>query len=109
MNLLKNCFAKAIGWAIKSCNPSKGKRFISSSKCQDWLYGPPQPPIQQVPGTLSPRVQWPGYDADHSSKTRTNIKDEWSYYSSSLYAFIACIDSVLLSNTTKLVILKNFF
>jgi len=58
---------------------------------------------------ISPRVQRPGYDADHSSTTRANIKVEWSYSSSSLYAFIACIESVLLSNTVKSVMSMNFF
>jgi len=27
--------------------------------------GPTQPPIQWVPWALSPRVKWPGHEADH--------------------------------------------
>lgn len=40
MNQLQNCFTKAIGWTISGHNPSERKRFISSSKCPAWPYGP---------------------------------------------------------------------
>jgi len=53
MNLLQSCFAKAIGWTISGCNPSKGKRFISSSKCPDSPYGPHSLLFNRYQGLLS--------------------------------------------------------
>jgi len=29
-----------MGWMIWGSNPSKGKRFVSSPKCADWLWDP---------------------------------------------------------------------
>jgi hypothetical protein len=40
-----------------------------------------QPPIQWVPGALSPEVKWPGREADHSSLSNAEVKNEWSYTS----------------------------
>jgi len=32
-----------MGRTVEDSNPSMGKRFLSSSKCQDWLWDPPRP------------------------------------------------------------------
>jgi len=29
-----------MGWEIWGLNPGKGKKFFSSPKCPDWLWGP---------------------------------------------------------------------
>jgi hypothetical protein len=37
--------------------------------------GPPQPPIQWVPGALSLGVKWPGREADHSPPYSAEVKE----------------------------------
>jgi hypothetical protein len=41
----------------------------------------PTQPIQWVPGTLSPEVERPGRDADHSPPTSTEVRKIWLYTS----------------------------
>jgi hypothetical protein len=48
-----------------------------------------QPPIQWVPGALSPGVKRPGRDADHSPRTSAEVKKMWIYTSTPTYAFMA--------------------
>jgi hypothetical protein len=43
----------------RSSSPGRGKIFLSSTSPRPVL-GPTQPPIQWVPGALSPRVKRPG-------------------------------------------------
>jgi hypothetical protein len=50
--------------------------------------GSTQPPIQWVPGTLSPRVKQPGREADHWP-TSAEVKKMWIYTSTPPYAFMA--------------------
>jgi hypothetical protein len=45
---------------------------ILSSRC---------PPIQRVPGDLSPGVKRPGREADHIPLSSTEVKNTWSYTS----------------------------
>jgi hypothetical protein len=40
-----------------------------------------QPPIQWVPGPLSPRINWLGREADHSPPCSAEVKNAWSYTS----------------------------
>jgi hypothetical protein len=47
--------------------------------------GPTQPPIQYVPGTLSPWVKCPGREADHSPTTSAEVKKTWIYTSTPIY------------------------
>jgi hypothetical protein len=51
--------------------------------------GPTQSPIQWVPGALSPEVKRPGREADHSPLSSADIKNSWSYTSTSLYVLMA--------------------
>jgi hypothetical protein len=37
--------------------------------------GPTQPPIQWVPGALSPRVKRPGRETDHSAPSSAEVKN----------------------------------
>jgi hypothetical protein len=37
--------------------------------------GRTQPPIQWVPGALSPGVKWQGYEADHSRPSSAKVKN----------------------------------
>lgn len=44
---------------------------------------PTKPP---APGTLSPRVKYPGHATDDSHPSNANIKNKWRYSSTPLYA-----------------------
>jgi hypothetical protein len=58
-----------------------GSRIFSSPSCPDRLWGPlNQPPIQWVPGTLSPGVKRPGFEADHSPLTSAEAKKNLAIY-----------------------------
>jgi hypothetical protein len=48
-----------------------------------------QPPVQWVPGALSPGVKRPGREADHSPPTSAEVKKTWIYTSTPPYAFTA--------------------
>jgi hypothetical protein len=50
---------------------------------------PTQPPIQWVPGAISPRVKRSGREADHSPPTSAEVKNTWIYKSTPPYAFMA--------------------
>jgi hypothetical protein len=52
--------------------PGKGKRFFSSPQCPDRLW---DPPIQWVPGALSPGVKRLGHEADHSPTSSAEVKN----------------------------------
>ena len=37
-----------------------------------------------------PDVKWPDNEADHSTPSGAEIKDDWNYTSTPPYAFLAC-------------------
>jgi hypothetical protein len=47
-----------------------------------------QPPIQWVPGALSPGVKRPEREAGNSPPSSAKVKNEWSYTSTPQYIFI---------------------
>jgi hypothetical protein len=49
-----------------------GSRILSTSSRPP--LGPTQPPIQWVPGALSPGMKRPGREADHSPPTSAEVK-----------------------------------
>jgi hypothetical protein len=57
-----------------------GENFHFSVSSRPAL-GSTQPPIQWVPGALSPRVKWPGSEADHSPPTIAEVSKTWVYTS----------------------------
>jgi hypothetical protein len=57
----------------------KGKDFFFSMSSRPAL-GRTQPPIQSVPGTLSPEVKLPGREADHSPPTSAEVKQRASIH-----------------------------
>jgi hypothetical protein len=67
--------------------PGGGKNFHFSTSSRPAL-GSTQPPIQWVPGPLSPGVKRPGREADHSPPTSAEVKKMWIYTSTTAYAFI---------------------
>jgi hypothetical protein len=69
-----------------SSGPGWVKNFLFSKSSRPVL-GSTQPPIQWVPGALSPKVKRPGREADHSPPTSAEIKKMWIYTSTPAYAF----------------------
>ena len=41
------------------------------------------------------RAKAAGHDAEHQSLSNVKVKNEWSYTSSTLYAFTACIETLV--------------
>jgi hypothetical protein len=62
--------------AIEVRSPAGAKDFSSILVSRPAL-GPTQPPVQGVPGVLSPGVKArPGRDADHSPPSSTEVENE---------------------------------
>jgi hypothetical protein len=59
-----------VGWRIFS-SPNSSRPALRST----------QPPIQWVPGALSPGVKRPGREVDRSPPTSTEVKKMWIYTS----------------------------
>jgi hypothetical protein len=57
----------------RSSSPCRVKNLHYSMSSRAAL-GPTLPPIQWVPGTLSPEVKRPGREADHSSPASAEIR-----------------------------------
>jgi hypothetical protein len=62
--------------------------FTTASRPRPAL-GPTQHAIQWVPGALSLGIKRPEREADHSPPSIAEVKNAWSYSSTSLYVFIA--------------------
>jgi hypothetical protein len=71
----------------RSSSAGRGKTFVLSTSRPD--LGPTQPPIQWVPGALSPGVKRPGREDDHSPPTSAEVKNTWIYTSTPPYVFMA--------------------
>jgi hypothetical protein len=61
-------------------SPGRDKNFLFSKSPRPALRST-QPPIQWVPGALSPRVKRPGRVVDHSPPTSAEVKKIWIYTS----------------------------
>jgi hypothetical protein len=59
---------------------------------------PTQPPIQRVPGFLSPGVKRQGRDAEHSPPTSVKVNKTWAYTSTPPYVFMT---SYLVKHTDR--------
>jgi hypothetical protein len=66
--------------------PVKNFLFSTSSRL---AVGSTQPPIQWLPGALSPRLKLPERGADHSPPTSAEVKKMCIYTSTPPYAFMA--------------------
>jgi hypothetical protein len=71
-----------------SSSPGRVKNFLFSTSSKPAL-GSTQPPIQWVPGSLSPEVKQPGRESDHSPAASAEIKNLWIYTFTPPYAFMA--------------------
>jgi len=61
-----------------------GKRFLSSPKYPDRLWGPPSLLFNRYRGSV-PAEKRSGRDIDHSPPYSTEVKNEWSYSSTPFY------------------------
>jgi hypothetical protein len=58
-------------------DPRQGQRIFPLASVSRLALGPTQPPVQWVPGVLSPGVKArPGRDADHSPPSSAEVKNE---------------------------------
>jgi hypothetical protein len=65
---------------VRSSSPGRVKNFLFSTSSRPAL-GSTQPPIQRIPGDLSPRVKRLGRETDHSPPTSAKVKKKWIYTS----------------------------
>jgi hypothetical protein len=79
----------ATGYGLdgRSSSPNGGMIFVLSMSRP--VLGPTQPPIQWVPGVLSPRVKRLGREADPSPPTTAEVNNTWIYTSTPPYVFMA--------------------
>jgi hypothetical protein len=73
---------RGVGYRV----PVESRIFSASSRP---ALGPTQPPIQWVPGALSPGVKRLEREADHSPPASAEVKKIWIYTSTPPYAFMA--------------------
>jgi hypothetical protein len=72
----------------RSSSPGRVKNYLFSKSSRLALRST-QPPIQLVPGALSPGVKRTGREADHSPPTSAEVEEMWIYTSTPPYAFTA--------------------
>jgi hypothetical protein len=72
----------------RSSSPGRIKTFLLSTSSRPIL-GSTQPPIQWVPGSLSPGVKRPECEADHSPQISEEVNKTWIHTSTPPYAFMA--------------------
>jgi hypothetical protein len=65
---------------VRVSDPVRVKNFLFS-KSPTLALSSSQPPIQWVPGALSPGVKQPGHEVDHSPPTSAELKKMWIYTS----------------------------
>jgi hypothetical protein len=67
------------GWTTgrSGFDPRQGQRIFPLASVSRLALGPTQPPVQWVPGVLSPGVEArPGRDADHSPPSSAEVVSE---------------------------------
>jgi hypothetical protein len=62
--------------------------FLITTASRPFL-GPFQPPAQCVPGALTPEIERPGLESDHSHISSAKVKNAWSYISTPQCVFMA--------------------
>jgi hypothetical protein len=72
------------GAGVRRSSPGGDEYFHFSTSPRPALVST-QPPIQWVPGPLSPGVKRPAREADHSPPTNAEVKKMWIYTSTPPY------------------------
>ena len=72
---------------IQGSNHSSGKEILPSPICPEQLRGPSSLIFNGYRGYV-PRVKWLGREADHSVPLNGEVKNEWRYTSTALYAVL---------------------
>ena len=67
---------------IQGLNPNRDKTFLSNPICTDWLWSPPNLPIEWMPGAICTGIKRPGREADYSPASTADVKNVWRYMSS---------------------------
>jgi len=67
--------------------PGRARIFMFLTASRQAL-GPTQPPLQCVPGVLSPRLKWPGRETDRLLPSSVEVKSAWSYTSTPTLLYI---------------------
>jgi len=70
--------------------PGRDKDFFLFATASRPALGPTQPPIQWVPGSLSPGVRRPGRAADHLPPSSVEVNNMWSYTYTRPYILWRC-------------------
>lgn len=73
----------------------QGQEILLYSKVLTLALGPIHHPTEWVMTPLSLVLQQPGHRAEQSRPLNTTVKNEWSYTSAPLFAFIVCIGTAL--------------
>jgi hypothetical protein len=83
------CSARNLGGEPRQrSSPGRVKNFLFSMSSRRAL-GPTHPPIQWVPGALSPGVKRQRREANHSPPTSAEVKKMWIYTLTPPYALMA--------------------
>ena len=72
------------GWMIRGSNSGRGKRFLSSPKRPNPLWGPTSPLLKGNQGSFQALTRL-GREVNHSPPSIAYVKNEWSYTSTSPY------------------------
>jgi hypothetical protein len=85
----------ATGWKTgklrgRCSSPGRVKNFFFSTSSRPTL-GLTQPPIQWVPGALSPGIKRLGREADHSPPISAEVKKTWLYTAISPHVFMGVV------------------
>jgi hypothetical protein len=71
--------------------------------------GPTEPPAQWETGALSPGVEMPGREADHSPASSAEVKNAWSYTSTLPYVLMAwCLVKCRVNFSLPLIVLFRY-
>jgi hypothetical protein len=65
-----------MGWRAGLQFPAREKNFFPCSTSSRPAQGSAQPHIQWVPGSLSPRVLWPGREANCSTPSSAEVTED---------------------------------
>jgi hypothetical protein len=77
-------------WLYDRCSvPGRGTVFFLYATASRPALELTQPPIQWVPAALSPGLERPGHEADHSPPSSSEVNNACSYTSTPQYAFTA--------------------